>query len=102
MDERGVEDLLGSDRVAFCELMLAEGDREVSCGGEPGPDGRGREGVDSTTLLPQVERRSGQLGAGLAIRRHEIGARAHKLAVERADELDVAVAVVVLPERPYR
>src|SRR5205823_1380520 len=48
------------------------------------------------------ERRSRQLGAGLAVGRHEIGARTHELAVERADEFDVAVAVVVLPERPYR
>ena len=102
MDERGVADLLGCHGVAFCELMLAERDREVSCGGEPGPDGRGREGVDSTTLLPQVERRSGQLGAGLAICRHEIGAGPYKFAIERADELDVTVALVVLPERPYR
>src|SRR5206468_4455026 len=102
MDQGGVADLLRRHGVALRELVLSERDREVSRGGEPRPDGRGRERVNPTALLPQVERRRGQLGAGLAVRRHEIGARAHELAVERADELDVTVAVVVLPQRPDR
>src|SRR5438094_986334 len=70
--------------------------------GETRPNSRSREGMDPTALFPQVERWRRQLGAGLAVGRHEIGARPHELAIERADELDVAVAVVVLPERPDR
>src|SRR2546423_6827346 len=102
MHERRVAYLLCRHRVALRQLVLAERDGEVPCRGEACPHRRGRERVDATALLPQVERRCGQLGAGLAVGRHEIGARPHELAVERADELDVAVAVVVLPERPYR
>src|SRR5438309_9282014 len=102
MDERRVADLLRRHGVALRELVLTERDREVSRGREAGPHGRRRERVYPTAFLPQVERRCGQLGAGLAVGRHEIGAGANKLAVERPDELDVAIAVVVLPERPDR
>src|SRR4030088_3195972 len=102
MDERRLADLLRPHRVAFRQLVLAERDREVSRGGEARPNGSGRERVYATALLPQVERRSRQLGAGLAVGRHEIGAGTHELAVQRADELDVAIPVVVLPERPDR
>src|SRR5712691_8858119 len=94
--------ILRSYGVALRELVLTERDREVSRGGEPRPHGRGRERMDATALLPQVERRGRQLGARLAVSRHEIGAGPDELAVERADELDVTVAVVVLPEGPDR
>src|SRR3954470_22146285 len=102
MEQRGVADLLRRDRVALREFVLSERDREVARGGEPGDDGRGRERVDAAALLPEVERRGGELRARFAEGRHEVRAGAHELAIQRTDELDVAIAVVVLPERPDR
>src|SRR2546427_5261986 len=102
MRERGLADLLRGDRVPLRELVLSEGHREVAPGGEAGPHrGRG-EGVDAPTFLPQIEGGRGELRVRLAERRHEIGAGAHQLAIERPDEFDVAVALVVLPQGPDR
>src|SRR5437764_276158 len=83
--ERAVADLLCRDRVTLRVLVLAEGHGEVASGGQPGEHGRGREGMDAAPLLPEVERRGGQLRLRLAERRHEVGARAHQLAVERTN-----------------
>src|SRR5207245_1923629 len=98
--EGGLAALLRRDGVALRELVLPERDGEVARRGEARPDRRRGERMDPTPLFPQIERRRGQLGAGLAVRRHAIGAGPHELAVQRADDLDVAVAAVVLPERP--
>src|SRR5439155_14250079 len=100
--ECGVAYFLRGDGITLRELVLTERDGEVPRGGQARPDRRGGEGVDATALLPQVERWGRQLGAGLAVGRHEIGAGPHELAVEGPDELDVTVAVVVLPQRPNR
>src|SRR5207237_9596828 len=97
MHECRVAYFLGGDRITLRELVLAERDGEVPRSGKARPHRRRGEGVDATALLPEVERRGRQLGAGLAVGRHEIGAGPHELAIERPDELDVTVAVVVLP-----
>ena len=97
MEERGIADLACRDRVALRKLMLAERHREVAGRREARPDGRGRERMDPTSFFPKVERRCRQFGARFPIRRHEVGTGANELAVERPDELDIAIAFVVLP-----
>src|SRR5437764_11864389 len=102
MRERRALDLLRRGAVPARQIVLSERRREVARRGEARPDGRGRERMDPAPLLPQVERRCGQPRPRLAIAGHEVGTCSHELAVERAYELDVPIAVVVLPERPDR
>ena len=95
-------DLLGRGPVALRKVVLPERGGEVARGRETGPHGGRRERVDPAPLLPEVERRRRKLRPRLAVARHEVRAGPHELPVERTHELDVAVAVVVLPERPDR
>ena len=100
MTHHRVAQLRGDAQIAFAPILLVEQIGEIAGRVQRSADSGAREREDALAFLPDVKARKRQPGLRVAERDHEFRGLQNEPLIDCANEVEIAVAIVVSRQQP--